>query len=149
MKTDRQSRILKIIAEHPVETQDELLSYLRESGIDCTQATISRDIKELHISKQADAGGVYRYTVSQQRHHRNVAEKLRTIFRESVTTVDYAGNIVVLKTLPGLGSAAAAAVDSMELHSIVGSLAGDDTVFLVMRSEKNAAGFADELREML
>ena len=149
MKNERQSRILSIIAEHPVETQDELLSYLRESGIDCTQATISRDIKELHISKQADANGIYRYAVSRQNHHRNVAEKLRTIFRESVTTVDHAMNIVVLKTMPGLGSAAAAAVDSLEISSIVGSLAGDDTVLLVMRSEKSAAEFADELREMM
>ena len=149
MKTDRQNRILKIIAEHPVETQEELLGYLRESGIDCTQATISRDIKELHISKQADVGGVYRYAVSRQRHHRDLAEKLRTIFRESVTTVDHAGNIVVLKTMAGLGSAAAAAVDSLEIQAIVGSLAGDDTVFLVMRSEKSAAEFADELREMM
>lgn len=149
MKTERQSRIMKIIAEHPVETQEELLAYLRESGIDCTQATVSRDIKELHISKQADGSGVYRYVVSQQRSHRNVAEKLRAIFRESVTAVDCAGNIVVLKTMPGLGSAAAAAVDSMEISSIVGSLAGDDTVFLVMRSEKGAAEFADELREIL
>ena len=149
MKTERQNRILKIIAEHPVETQEELLAYLREEGIDCTQATISRDIKELHISKQADVNGVYRYAVSQPQHHRNVADKLRTIFRESVTAVDYAGNIVVLKTMAGLGSAAAAAVDSLEIQSIVGSLAGDDTVLLVMRGEKNAAEFADELREML
>lgn len=149
MKTERQNRILKIIAEHAVDTQEELLAYLRESGIDCTQATISRDIKELHISKQADMNGAYRYAVSQQRRHRNVAEKLKTIFRESVTSVDCAVNIVVLKTMPGLGSAAAAAMDSMDVHTLVGSLAGDDTVFLAMRTEKNAEEFAEELKEML
>ena len=149
MKDERQKKILNIIAEHSVENQTDLLHYLQEAGFDCTQATVSRDIRDLHISKQAGATGVYRYVAARKTGSLNVAEKLRTIFRESISTVDCAGNIVVLKTMPGLAGAACAAVDSMNISFIVGSIAGDDTVFLVLRGEKNAAAFVEEIRDML
>lgn len=149
MKNERQEKILRIIREHDVETQEELLRYLREQGVSSTQATISRDIKQLHLIKQPTGGGRYRYAASPADMRPNAAEKLRAIFRESITGVDCAQNIVVIKTMPGLASAACAAIDAMEAPDMVGSLAGDDTAFLVMRSGEAAAEFVREIHAML
>ncbi|MBQ9331114.1 MAG: arginine repressor [Oscillibacter sp.] len=149
MKNDRQSMILEIISQENIETQEQLLLRLRERGISSTQATISRDIKQMHLIKEPVGQGVYKYAVSGNRTKLNFAEKLRTIFRESITSINYAQNIVVLKTMPGLASAACSALDNMDLPYMVGSLAGDDTAFLVMQDAQNAAMFCDEIREML
>ena len=149
MKNDRQSRILEIIEREPIDTQEQLQQRLLEQGITCTQATISRDIKQLHLIKEPIGQGKYRYAVSVQRNRLNVADKLRTIFRESIISVDYAQNIVVIKTMAGLANAAAAALDSMSIPYMVGSLAGDDTAMLVMRDTESARGFCDEIHEML
>ena len=99
MKNERQNRILEIIAHEDIETQEQLLDRLLKQGIACTQATISRDIKQLHLVKEPVGRGRYRYAASVHRHSLNVADKLRTIFRESITSVDYAQNIVVIKTM--------------------------------------------------
>ena len=147
MKNDRQSMILEIISQENIETQEQLLTRLQERGINSTQATISRDIKQL--IKEPAGHGVYKYAVSGNRTRLNFAEKLQTIFRESITSIAYAQNIVVLKTMPGLASAAAAALDSMDIAYMVGSLAGDDTAFLLMRDTDSAAAFCDEIKEML
>lgn len=149
MKNDRQSRILEIIELEPIDTQEQLQQRLQEEGITCTQATISRDIKQLHLIKEPIGQGKYRYAVSVQRNRLNVADKLRTIFRESIVSVDYAQNIVVIKTMAGLANAAAAALDSMSIPYMVGSLAGDDTALLVMRDTESARSFCDEIHEML
>ena len=149
MKNDRQSRILEIIERENVETQEQLQQRLQERGITCTQATISRDIKQLHLVKEPAGQGRYRYTVSSQRSRLNVADKLRGIFRESIVSIDNAQNIVVIKTMAGLANAAAAAVDSMNVPYMVGSLAGDDTAFLVMRDTESAKSFCEEVHEML
>ena len=149
MKNDRQSRILEIIEREPIDTQEQLQQRLQEEGITCTQATISRDIKQLHLIKEPIGQGKYRYDVSVQRNRLNVADKLRTIFRESIVSVDYAQNIVVIKTMAGLANAAAAALDSMSIPYMVGSLAGDDTALLVMRDTESARSFCDEIHEML
>lgn len=149
MKNDRQSRILEIIEREPIDTQEQLQQRLQEMGINCTQATISRDIKQLHLIKEPMGQGRYRYAVSIQRNRLNVADKLRTIFRESIVSVDYAQNIVVIKTMAGLANAAAAALDGMSIPYMVGSLAGDDTALLVMRDTESAQGFCDEIHEML
>ena len=149
MKNQRQEQLLQIIAEEAVETQEQLLERLQERGIRSTQATISRDIKELHLIKEPVGHGVYKYAVSGNRTRLNFAEKLRTIFRESITSIDSAQNIVVIKTMPGLANGAAAALDGMEVPYLVGSLAGDDTVLLVLRDNAAAAEFADEIKEML
>ena len=101
MKTDRQSMILEIIEKEDVDTQEQLQQRLQEQGVRCTQATISRDIKQLHLIKEPVGQGRYRYTVSSQRNRLNVADKLRTIFRESIISVDFAQNIVVVKTMAG------------------------------------------------
>lgn len=149
MKNDRQSRILEIIEREPIDTQEQLQQRLQEVGINCTQATISRDIKQLHLIKEPMGQGKYRYAVSIQRNKLNVADKLRTIFRESIVSVDYAQNIVVIKTMAGLANAAAAALDSMNIPYVVGSLAGDDTVMLVARDTESARNFCDEVHDML
>lgn len=149
MKNDRQRRILEIVEREPIDTQEQLQQRLQEQGITCTQATISRDIKQLHLIKEPVGQGRYRYTVSSQRNRLNVADKLRNIFRESIVSVDYAQNIVVIKTMSGLANAAAAALDSMSVPDMVGTLAGDDTAILVMKDIEAARGFCDEIHEML
>ena len=149
MKNDRQAMILEIIAQENIETQEQLQGKLMERGVRCTQATISRDIKQLHLIKEPVGQGVYKYAVSSNRTKLNFAEKLRTIFRESITSIDSAQNIVVLKTMPGLASAACSALDNMEIGYMVGSLAGDDTAFLVMRDTESAVSFCREIEEML
>lgn len=149
MKNDRQNRILEIIERENVETQEQLQQRLQEQGVICTQATISRDIKQMHLVKEPVGQGRYRYTVSSQRSRLNVADKLRGIFRESIVSIDNAQNIVVIKTMSGLANAAAAAVDSMSVPYMVGSLAGDDTAFLVMRDAESAKSFCAEVHEML
>ena len=128
MKNQRQEQLLQIIAEETVETQEQLLERLQERGIRSTQATISRDIKELHLIKEPVGQGRYRYAVSAHRTKLNFADRLRTIFREGVLSVDYAQNLVVIKTMPGLANGAAAALDGMEVPYLVGSLAGDGGV---------------------
>ena len=149
MKNDRQKRILEIVEREPIDTQEMLQQRLMEQGISCTQATISRDIKQLHLIKEPVGQGQYRYTVSSQRNRLNVADKLRNIFRESIVSVDYAQNIVVIKTMAGLANAAAAALDGMNIPYMVGTLAGDDTAFLVMRDTESARGFCEEIHEMI
>ena len=149
MKNSRQNMILEIISQENIETQEQLLNRLQERGITSTQATISRDIKQMHLIKEPMGHGVYKYAVSGNRTKLNLAEKLRTIFRESITSIDYAQNIVVLKTMPGLASAACSALDNMDIAYMVGSLAGDDTAFLVMRDNDSAQDFCEELKAML
>ena len=149
MKNERQSRILEIIQREDIDTQEMLLDRLEKMGITCTQATISRDIKQLHLIKEPVGRGKYRYAVSIHRNSLNVADKLRTIFRESINSIDYAENIVVIKTMAGLASAAAAAIDGMHITYMVGSLAGDDTALLVMRDKESAEVFCEEIKDML
>lgn len=149
MKSTRQQEILDIIAAHEVETQEQLLEYLKDRGISTTQATISRDIKQLHLVKELTRSGVSKYAVSHHKAAANFSSRLRTIFRECVTSFDVAQNIVVLKTMPGLASAAGAAMDGMELPDLVGSLAGDDTAILIMRTNEAAVEFCEEIQEML
>ena len=149
MKNERQSRILEIIEREDIDTQEMLLDRLEKMGITCTQATISRDIKQLHLIKEPVGRGKYRYAVSIHRNSLNVADKLRTIFRESITSIDYAQNIVVIKTMAGLASAAAAAIDGMHITYMLGSLAGDDTAILIMRDNNSAEVFCEEIKDML
>ena len=149
MKNDRQNHLLQIITEESIETQEQLLERLLERGIKSTQATISRDIKELHLIKEPAGQGRYRYAVSAHRAKLNFADRLRTIFRESLISADYAQNIAVIKTMPGLAHGAASALDSMNITDMVGSLAGDDTVMIVMRDTESATALVVEIKEML
>ncbi len=149
MKEIRQAEILRIITQVEVETQEQLLDELARRGIQVTQATISRDIKQLHLIKEPTGQGTYKYVASERRDSRDFAERLRAIFHKSVTSVDYAQNIIVINTMPGLASAAAAALDGMELVHMVGSLAGDDTAILIMRTGEAAADLYQKIQEML
>lgn len=137
MKNRRQEKILEIIANCPVETQEELIEKLRESGISCTQSTVSRDIKQLHLVKEL-SGGAYRYTVSKTKAALDSSDRLQRILHECCTRCDYAQNLVVLKTMPGLASAAGAALDAATDPQMLGCVCGDDTLVVVMRSEQAA-----------
>ena len=149
MKTQRQAKIIEIISTRDIETQEQLLQALQEAGYYSTQATISRDIKELRIVKELTNFGTYRYTTSTKDGSHTFSARLNTIFRECITGFDYAQNMVVIKTMPGLASAAASAVDTMNMSVVLGTLAGDDTVFIVMRDSNAAAAFCGEIRNLL
>ena len=149
MKSKRQAKIMEIISTTNVETQEQLLQQLQEAGFTSTQATISRDIKELHLVKELTGHSTYKYAVSERKTSLNVAGRLNNIFRESVTSFDCAQNIVVLKTMPGLASAACSAIDGMHLPNIVGTLAGDDTGIMIMRSNQDAEELCLEIVKML
>lgn len=149
MKSQRQAKILEIISNQNIETQEQLLEALQTAGFRGTQATISRDIKELRIVKELTSLGSYRYTTSSNELSGTFSARLNTIFRECVVSFDYAQNIIVIRTLPGLASAAASAVDAMNMSAVVGSLAGDDTVMIVMRDVSAAATFCSEIKSLL
>lgn len=144
MKSGRHNKILSIIREYPIETQDELLSRLKDEGYRVTQATISRDIKDLRLVKSLGSDGRYRYTVND-----SSSEDIRTnfaqIFTSSVKSIDRAQNLVVVKTLSGMANAVCAALDSIGNDAIVGTIAGDDTIFIACRSD----GLAQQLTESL
>jgi len=149
MKTKRQSTLLKLIEKYDISTQSELTEYLNKEGYNATQATVSRDIKELRLIKAVGANGKSKYAVSRSVADNGFSERLLTIFRESVLSYDNAQNIVVLKTMPGLASAACSAIDSMQSSDIVGTLAGDDTAFLVMHTAESACEFCKSLGDLL
>ena len=148
MKSVRHAVIKEIIESQEIETQEELAAALRARNIDVTQATVSRDIKELRLVKELSPSGRYRYAQPAQDEAASHNEKLRKIFKEGVVSCDTAMNLIVLKTLPGLASAASSAMDGMELPSLVGTVAGDDTVFLAMRDVKSAEQFCEEIRKL-
>lgn len=124
MKNNRQEKILAIIEAEPIETQEQLLSKLQEQGIESTQATISRDIKQLHLIKEPVGGGRYRYAVSAQKIKLNFAGRLQVILRESILSADRAQNLVVVKMMPA-SPRGGSAFDGMEIPAIVGTVSGD------------------------
>lgn len=131
----RQSKILEVIKNTFIETQEELARELNKQEFNVTQATVSRDIKELGLTKILD-GGRYRYAYISDE-NRNISGKLKNLFRESVISIDNANNLIVVKTLSGSANAAAMAVDRMNLEKILGSIAGDDTLMLIVKSNKD------------
>lgn len=149
MKSQRQAKILEIISTKNVETQEQLLEELQHEGFHATQATISRDIKELRIVKELTSFGTYRYSAATSEIDTGFTSRLNTIFRECVVSFDYAQNILVIRTLPGLASAAGSAIDAMNMGAVVGTLAGDDTVFVVMRDTNAAALFCGEIKNLI
>lgn len=140
---------MEIISTHNVETQEQLQEELQNAGFRCTQATISRDIKELRIVKELTSFGTYHYTTSSTELSGSFSSRLNMIFRECITGYDYAQNMIVIHTLPGLANAAASAVDAMNMSVVLGTLAGDDTVFIVMRDNNAAAVFCGEIKNLL
>ncbi len=148
MKSQRQAKILELITTRNIERQEQLLTALEECGFHTTQATVSRDIKELSIIKELSPDGTYSYTVAQNK-NTNYYSRLNTIFHECVVKLDFAQNIVVIKTLPGLASAACSAVDRMDSAYVVGTIAGDDTGLIIMRDTEYAREFCEELRGII
>lgn len=149
MKKKRQARILELIQDYEISTQEELISHLIKDGFDTTQATVSRDMRQLHLVKHTDNNGVVRYAVSSESKAVAIGEKMKKIFRECVTHFENAQNIVVIKTLPGLAMAAAGAMDHLEDHSVIGTIAGDDTVFAVLHDTEAAANFCEQIRNQI
>ncbi len=148
MKNARQTAILSIIERYDVETQEELAARLREMGIVVTQATVSRDIKEMRLLKVLLPQGGYKYAVADKADH-GLADRFVRIFRDSVLSIQYASNIVVIKTLSGSANAAAEAVDSMRWPELLGTMAGDNTILAVAHDEEAAKAVVDKFHEML
>ena len=149
MKTSRQSVILKVISECDIETQAQLIKALAQRGVSSTQATLSRDIKDLQLVKELGENGKYRYVVSGKSKNSDHEVRLRKIFHESVTSVCTAQNLVVIKTLPGLASAACSALDSMHIENLAGTIAGDDTAFIAMTDNISAEKFCHEIEDIM
>lgn len=149
MKKDRHALILKLIEQYNISTQDELLEKLLESGVNVTQATVSRDIKELKLIKRPSANGVYRYCVAENVPADETNSKYYSIFMQSVVYADCAGNICVLKCHSGTANAACAALDSLSFENVVGTLAGDDTVFVLCRTPADALATKEHTEKLL
>lgn len=148
MKYNRHAKILDIIENYEIVTQDELAEKLRESGMDVTQATISRDIKELRLVKVLSSEGKYRYSAMSY-DTGNMNDRLLVIIKEAFVSCDYANNILVVKTLPGMAQAVGATIDALGWNDIVGTIAGDDTMMVVCRAEKIAEDLMEKLTRMV
>ena len=148
MKNERHAKILELIEQYAIDRQEDLLEHLNQAGFKVTQATVSRDIRQLHLVKAAAGGGKYRYVSSmaaggQAMHSQS---RFETIFRESVLKVDYAGHMVVVKCFSGMANAACELFDSMQWeYEVVGTLSGDDTFLILMRTEGQAAAICGAL----
>lgn len=148
MRIERHNAILKIINDYQIETQYDLTEALKDHGFDVTQATVSRDIKELRLVKKQVDNGKSIYTKNSDTGCSDIDSRFAVIFQKCVVKIEYAVNNIVIKTLPGMAQAAGAAVDSMDFPEVVGSIAGDDTVMMVVRSEESARRLVYKLRSM-
>ena len=148
MKKRRQAKIIELISQNPIETQEELQDMLMKYGFEVTQATISRDIKELRLVKDLSSEGRYVYS-SGKKSMDVINHRVGGIFNDTIITIDYAMNTVVIKCFTGMANAVCAAIDSMNLDEILGSIAGDDTIFILCRNEETASMFTNKLRTML
>ncbi len=148
MKIKRQSKIIEIIKENNIETQEEIAAILKKAGYNATQATISRDIRELKLTKIISEDGRQRYSVMVSEDNENT-KKFNRIFKDGVISLDYAQNIIVIKTLHGMAMAVAAVLDNMNNGEVIGSIAGDDTIFCVVKNEEKALKILDKLKNIL
>ncbi len=148
MRYARQKRILELVNAHEIETQEKLAKKLRESGFNVTQATVSRDVKELQLIKQPGSSGRSCYTQNTNI-EAPISERFRKILRETILSIDAAGNMIVIKTLSGCASAAGEAIDTSNFPEIIGSLAGDNTIFMVIRSEEAVEGLLKKFANLV
>ncbi len=149
MKSERHAKILEIISNYGVDTQEELLKLLNDSGYSVTQATVSRDIKELRLLKAQSTDGGYRYVAGTKPQSGDMLGKFHNVFSQSIRDVDAVGNMVVIKCFSGMANAVAAAMDAMEWDGVVGTLAGDDTIFVLMRTEKAGENFMAQMQHYI
>lgn len=148
VKSKRQNKIVELISGRDIETQEDLVRLLQEAGFQVTQATISRDIKELHLIKIQTDTGIYKYAVNEKKDAGDMNVLFR-IFKDTVTSIESAGNIIVVKTLTGSANAAAEVVDGLHIPEVVGTIAGDNTIFVAIRSVDAAASIVTKFRQML
>lgn len=148
MRNKRHSAILTLIKENNIETQQELTSLLAKMGFEVTQATVSRDIKELSLVKRRAGDGRYVYAPHSEEANTGVSDKMSLILQKSITGVDYALNTIVIKTLAGMAQGAASVLDAMHFSECLGTIAGDDTIFIITRSEEAAQKLVKELRDL-
>lgn len=148
MKRNRQEKLLELISRYEIETQDELIARLRENGYNATQATISRDIRELQIAKMTTGRGTYRYVLP-KRAEPAPAVSFSAALIDSIVSSQAAQNLVVLKTYPGMAQAVAAGIDRMQMNQIVGCVAGDDTILVVTQDAACAVMLSEQIHELL
>ena len=148
MKTKRQTKMLELIKKHDIETQEELSDYLQKEGYQVTQATVSRDIRELKLTKVAMSNGRRKYAALTEANE-DLSEKYTRVFRDAFVSMDMAQNILVIKTVSGMAMAVAAAIDAMHLHEIVGCIAGDDTIMCAVRSVDDTIAVMSRLRKLV
>ena len=148
MKTKRQTKMLELIKKHDIETQEELSDYPQKEGYQVTQATVSRDIRELKLTKVAMSNGRQKYAALTEANE-DLSEKYTRVFRDAFVSMDMAQNILVIKTVSGMAMAVAAAIDAMHLHEIVGCIAGDDTIMCAVRSVDDTIAVMSRLRKLV
>ena len=147
MKVERHSKIVELIGKYEIETQEELADYLNKAGYRVTQATVSRDIRELRLSKVPSENGKQRYVVVQS--SKSFSDKYIRVLKDGFVSMDMAQNILVIKTVAGMAMAVAAALDAMEYHEIVGSIAGDDTIMCAVRTVEDTETLMERLRKIV
>jgi transcriptional regulator of arginine metabolism len=147
MKKERQSKILRLIEDYPIDTQEELQQRLYDAGFNITQATVSRDIKELRIVKMLDSNGIYRYAVNSSASPKSI--KYIDMFAHSAVSVAYSMNDVVIKCHPGMAQGACTSLDMMKCENVLGTLAGDDTIFVITKTEKDAEALCEMLQSII
>jgi transcriptional regulator of arginine metabolism len=148
VKSQRHARILELVSKYEIETQEDMMTRLLADGFKVTQATVSRDLKELKLTKTLTARGTYRYAVNTARQHTG-SVKLNNAMVDSIIQVDYSLNNVVIKTYPGLANAVASGVDALNMHSILGCVAGDDTIIIITRDEESSAELSQTLTDLM
>lgn len=149
LKKNRHNTILEIIANQEIDTQEELARQLREAGYDVTQATVSRDIRELNLYKVSADGGKQKYAILRQEDSRHLEDKYIRVLKDGFSSMDMAQNILVVKTVSGMAMAVAAAIDAMHFQEIVGSIAGDDTIMMAVRTVEDTEKLMGRIRELL
>lgn len=148
MKTKRQTKMLELIKKFDIETQEELSDYLEQEGYQVTQATVSRDIRELKLTKVAMGNGRQKYVALVEKNE-DLSEKYTRVFHDGFISMDMAQNILVIKTVAGMAMAVAAALDAMSFHEIVGCIAGDDTIMCAIRSVEDTVAVMNRLRKLV
>ncbi len=148
MKVSRHAKIIELIGQYDIETQEELAEYLNKAGFKVTQATVSRDIRDLKLTKVSEGGGKQRYVIHRQEEP-GMSEKYMRVLRDGYVSMDMAQNILVIKTVSGMAMAVAVALDSMKWNEVVGCIAGDDTIMCAIRTVEDTAAVMDKIRKIV
>ncbi|MCK8817528.1 arginine repressor [Natroniella sulfidigena] len=149
MKSKRHLKIMELVKEEEIQTQEQLATRLQQEGFDITQATVSRDIKQLGLIKRPLGEGGYKYSLSpNQREKVNISSRIRRMFQDSVEKIDYSDNLVVVKTLPGTAQGVAALLDNSEWENVIGTIAGDDTILMIVKPKDAVKDVIEKLKSL-